>query len=101
MKLVIDIDEVDYTFITHECIIPIKIDNHIYDAIRGGIVLPEEHGDLIDRSEVTKRGVCTYRCWSTGEDENAYPAEWVDDAEAVIPEDKGGQQWVEQIVIPV
>jgi len=52
MKIVIDIDAVDYEYIKHGCIIPIKIDNHIYNAIRSGILLPKGHGDIIDRNKI-------------------------------------------------
>lgn len=41
MKLLIEIDETDYTFIKNECIVPIKIDTHIYEAIRNGKKLPD------------------------------------------------------------
>ena len=50
MKLIIDIDETDYKLLKNECIVPIKIDTHIYEAIRNGTVLPEEYGDLISRN---------------------------------------------------
>ena len=36
MQIVIDIDTVDYEYIKNGCSVPIKIDNHIYDAIRNG-----------------------------------------------------------------
>lgn len=52
MQIVIDIDAVDYEYIKHGCIIPIKIDNHIYNAIRSGILLPKGHGRLIDADEL-------------------------------------------------
>lgn len=41
MKYVIDIDNVDYEYIKNGCIVPIKYDNHIYDAIRNGKSLDE------------------------------------------------------------
>ena len=50
MKVVIELDRADYMYIKNGCVVPIKIDNHIYDAIRGGTVLPKGHGDLIDRN---------------------------------------------------
>lgn len=43
MRIVIEIDTVDYEYIKNGCIIPIKIDNHIYDAIRKGTPLPKVH----------------------------------------------------------
>ena len=48
MQIVIDIDTVDYEYIKNGCIIPIKIDNHIYNAIRKSTLLPKGHGRLID-----------------------------------------------------
>lgn len=48
MKVVIELDSTDYMYIKNGCIVPIKIDNHIYDAIRGGTVLPKGHGRLYD-----------------------------------------------------
>ena len=50
MQIVINIDTVDYEYIKNGCIIPIKIDNHIYDAIRNGTPLPKGHGRLIDEN---------------------------------------------------
>lgn len=55
MKLVIDIPNYDYEYITNGCIVPIKFDNHIYEAIRSGTPLPKGHGDLIDRNDYDKR----------------------------------------------
>lgn len=36
MKLIIDISDCDYEYIRNNCIVPIKYDNHIYEAIRSG-----------------------------------------------------------------
>ena len=36
MKLIIDIPDCDYEYIRNNCIVPIKYDNHIYEAIRSG-----------------------------------------------------------------
>lgn len=52
MQIVIDIDTVDYEYIKNGCIVPIKIDNHIYDAIRNGTPLPKGHGRLIYAKDV-------------------------------------------------
>ena len=46
MKIVIDIPESSLGLINDETT---KI---VYEAIRGGVVLPEGHGDLIDRNVV-------------------------------------------------
>ena len=54
MKVVIELDSVDYMYIKNGCIVPIKIDNHIYDAIRGGTVLPEGHDRLVEARAVIK-----------------------------------------------
>ena len=54
MKVVIDIDETDYRLLKHECIVPIKIDTHIYEAIRNGTVLSKGYGDLISREALKK-----------------------------------------------
>ena len=48
MQIVIDIDDVDYEYIKNGCIVPIKIDNHIYYAIRNGKPLPKGHKRLIE-----------------------------------------------------
>lgn len=53
MKLVIDIPNYDYEYITNGCIVPIKFDNHIYEAIRNGTPLPKGHGRIIDESKIT------------------------------------------------
>lgn len=42
MQIMIDIDTVDYEYIKNGCIAPIKIDNHIYDAIRNGTSVSNE-----------------------------------------------------------
>lgn len=47
MQIVIDIDNVDYEYIKNGCIIPVKIDNHIYDAIRNGTPLNDVLGEII------------------------------------------------------
>lgn len=52
MQIVIDIDDVDYEYIKNGCIVPIKYDNHIYNAIRNSTPLPKGHGDIIDVSEL-------------------------------------------------
>lgn len=41
MKVVIDIPNYDYEYIKNNCIVPIKYDNHIYDAIRNGTPIDE------------------------------------------------------------
>ena len=53
MKVVIELDSADYMYIKNGCIVPIKIDNHIYDAIRSGTVLPKGHGRLIEEPTET------------------------------------------------
>ena len=52
MQIVIDIDTVDYEYIKNGCIIPIKIDNHIYDAIRNGTPLPKGHGKIYTEKDM-------------------------------------------------
>ena len=83
MQIVIDIPEELYKNVIERTNLG-YVGSDVWVAVANGTPLPKGHGDLIDRSEVTKKGVCTYRWWSTGEDENAYPAEWVDDAEIEI-----------------
>ena len=56
MKVVIDIDEIDYRWIKNECVIPIKIDTHIYEAIRNGTVL--QQGEWI--KETPLREICPF-----------------------------------------
>lgn len=48
MEIVIKINNSDYEYIKNGSIVPIKIDTHIYDAIRKGTPLPKGHGRLID-----------------------------------------------------
>lgn len=60
MQIIIEIDTVDYEYIKNGYIIPIKIDNHIYDAIRKGTPLPKGHGNLIERNKVYKALHCFY-----------------------------------------
>lgn len=55
MQIVIDIDTVDYEYIKNGCIIPIKIDNHIYDAICKGTPLHKGHGKIIDVKDLLDR----------------------------------------------
>lgn len=50
MKLEIDIPDYDYEYIKNNCIVPIKYDNHIYDAIRNGTPL-EEHSKMEQQGE--------------------------------------------------
>lgn len=52
MKLVINIPDYDYEYIMNGCIVPIKFDNHIYEAIRNGTPLPKGHGRLIYAKDV-------------------------------------------------
>ena len=95
-RVVIELDSTDYMYIKNGCFVPIKIDNHIYNAIRGGIVLPEGHGDLIDRSKLAY-----YRCPNnvndcpTSYDFTCNSCDYgiihkfqVDRADAIIPADK-------------
>ena len=51
MQILTDIDAVDYKYIKNGCIVPIKIDNHIYDAIRNGTPL-KGHGRLGDLGKI-------------------------------------------------
>ena len=46
IQLVIEIPNYDYEYIMNNCIVPIKFDNHIYEAIRNGTPLPKGHGVL-------------------------------------------------------
>jgi hypothetical protein len=85
MKVVIDIDETDYKLLKNECIVPIKIDTHIYEAIRNGTVLPEEHGDLIDRKALKE--VLKENEWITNTDGGGLE-DIIDTAPTVIPADK-------------
>lgn len=57
MQVVIEIDTVDYEYIKNGCIVPIKIDNHIYDAIRNGTPLPKSHEFKITKDgEIIEKG---------------------------------------------
>jgi len=50
MQVVIDIDERDFSRVVNT---GKTCDNSIYVAFKNGIVLPSEHGDLIDRDKIT------------------------------------------------
>lgn len=39
VKLIIEIPSIDYEYLKNNCIIPIKYDNHIYEAILNGTPL--------------------------------------------------------------
>lgn len=56
MKIVIDIDDNEYTKIKEypKDVTSYPITLHIYDAIRKGIPLPEVHGRLIDADSLIK-----------------------------------------------
>ena len=52
IQLVIEIPNYDYEYIMNNCIVPIKFDNHIYEAIRNGTPLPKGHGRIGDIDEL-------------------------------------------------
>lgn len=52
MKIVIDISEHDWQWIANGFYIPKEINRSISEAITKGILLPKDHGDLIDRSTI-------------------------------------------------
>ena len=81
MQVVIDIPEDLYKWIKDE------YDNPngevAYSAIEKGTVLPEGHGDLIDRDELKK-----HKYHDSDRYENAVAVAQIDWAPAVIPADK-------------
>ena len=92
MKIIVDIDDEVYNDVLHFAI-PMLPDVYPFilaNAIANGAVLPEGHGDLIDRDKLNKKKKYTFQT-----KRGAFPkSEWffkVDDlynADAVIPADK-------------
>ena len=101
MKIIIDIPERVYTYLTKECsgLVDDGSDSillHLAKGVIQGTVLPKGHGDLIDREEVNnalEREVHTEAQLGEADEEylegvrNSYAI--VRDIPTVIPADKG------------
>lgn len=68
MKVVIDIPEDDYNAI-RDNIKAYSLADMLFGAVQCGTVLPEEHGDLIDREEFLKSFLDSF--WSAVEEGNS------------------------------
>lgn len=73
MQIMIDIDKKDYLSIKKytDNITSYPVTLHLYEAVRKGIPLPKNHGDLIDRQELLKNTLCKTFGLRTVDVENA------------------------------
>ena len=68
MKVVIDIDNDLYNFVVDKKLMVMDLPE-VEQAIKHGTVLPEEHGDLIDREEFLKSFLDSF--WGAVKDGNS------------------------------